>query len=373
MSILAIIAKEVIHIRRDIRTLYFVVIWPVILLLLFGYTVSFDVKNIRLVIVDLDHTRMSRDLFHTLEASGSFDIDYRHSFSWKESHTLLDRRHAQALIIIPEGFSTLLSRSDTAEFEIIIDGSDSNTARIFLGYILGASQHYYEHLVRAYSQFNEGMKSLIEPRVTFLYNPSLHSQNFIVPGLIAVILMIIGTLITSSTISREWDIGTMEQLFYTPIKAYELILGKLIPYLVIGIIQTTLVLLTGIIAFSVPFKGSIILYYVASVLFLGGALGLGLFISIISKSQQVATMLAFLTSVLPAFLLSGFIFPISSMPLLLRIISYVVPAKYFLTIIRSIFLKGADFSVLWADFIALLIFAAIFLIISVNRFKKRLA
>jgi ABC-2 type transport system permease protein len=373
MSILPIIAKEVIHIRRDIRTLYFVVIWPVILLLLFGYTVSFDVKNIRLVVIDLDHMPMSRELFHTLEASGSFDIEYRNSFSWEESHALLDQGHAQALVIIPEGFSTLIARSDTAEIQIIIDGSDSNTARIFLGYLLSASQHYFEHLVRTYTQSGGGMVSLIEPRVTFLYNPSLRSQNFIIPGLIAVILMIIGTLVTSSTIAREWDIGTMEQLFYTPIKAYELVLGKLIPYLVIGIIQTTLVLLTGIIVFSVPFRGSIILYYVASVLFLAGALGLGLFISIISKSQQVATMLAFLTSVLPAFLLSGFIFPISSMPLVLRILSYAVPAKYFLTIIRGIFLKGADVSVLWINFIALFVFACVFLIISIHRFTKRVA
>jgi len=371
MRITAIITKEIIHILRDARMLYFAIIWPVLLLLLFGYTVSFNVKNIRLLFVDFDRSRESREFLHTLEASGSFEIDYTTNSSRTTCSNLLKQGVVKAVITIPKGFNKKISRGEEAEFQLIIDGGDSNTARVFLGYILGASQYYREKIITERYSFNAAMP--IDSRIKFLYNPSLRSQNFVVPGLIAVILMIIGTLITSSTIAREWDRRTMEQLFYTPIKAHELIFGKLFPYLVIGLLQTTLVLLTGIMVFNVPFKGSIILYYTASILFLLGALGLGLFLSLTAKSQQIATMLAFLTSVLPAFLLSGFIFPISSMPFILRGLSYLVPAKYFLNVIRGVFLKDSGITTLWSDFLAMFLFASFFLGISIIRFKKRIS
>jgi len=373
MRILAIIEKEIIHILRDIRMLYFSFIWPVLLLLLFGYTVSLDVKNIKIIFRDFDQTNESRGFARIIENTESFDLVQDKLFDWETSARLFDQGIARGIVVIPKGFSKKLLRAEDAKFQMLIDGSDNNTARVMLGSLLGAAQNYREAITKQeLNRLGISSKSPIDYHMYFFYNPSLRSQNFIIPGLIAVIMMIIGTLVTSLTIAREWDRGTMEQLLYTPIKPYELILGKLTPYFVIGLIQVTLVLLTGIIVFGVPFKGNVLLYYLASALFLLGALGLGLFISLVSKNQQVATMIAFLGSVLPAFILSGFIFPISSMPMILRIISYVVPAKYFLYIIRGVFLKGAGLSILWPDFLAMLIFMSVFLFISMTRFKKRL-
>ena len=373
MRILAIIEKEIIHILRDIRMLYFSLIWPVFLLLLFGYTVSLDVKNIKILFRDFDQTSESRGLAEMIENTESFDLVRDELFAWETSARLLDQGIARGIVIIPKGFSKKLMRDENAKFQILIDGSDNNTARAMLGSMLGATQSYHEAIIKEeLNRLGINSESPIDYHMYFFYNPSLRSQNFIIPGLIAIIMMIIGTLVTSLTIAREWDRGTMEQLLYTPVKSYELILGKLTPYFGIGLIQVTLVLLTGVIIFGVPFKGNILLYYLASALFLLGALGLGLFISLVSRNQQVAMIAAFLSSMLPAFILSGFIFPIRSMPIILRIVSDVVPAKYFLYIIRGVFLKGAGLNFLWPDFLAMLIFASVFLLISVTMFKKRL-
>jgi len=377
MRTFAIINKEILHIKRDIRILYFSLIWPVLLLILFGYSVNFDVKNIRLVYIDLDGKKNSRELLNKFKVTGLFNISAQNDFSYEMSQFLLDNGRANVIILIPEVFSKKISRREETNFQVLIDGSDNNTARILVGYIIGITQNYYQQMFTAdfgrlgYTQNNPEMP--VNYIMCFFYNQSLRSQNFIVPGLIAVIMMIIGTLLTSLTITGEWERGTMEQLLYTPIKPMELILGKLVPYFVVGIVQITLVLLTGTLIFKVPFKGNITLFYFASALFLLGTLGMGLFLSSIVKSQQVAAMLAFLTSFLPAFLLSGFIFSIPSMPFMLRALSYLVPAKYFLNIIRGVFLKGSEFSVLWSDFFAMVLFSFIFVFISITRFKKRIS
>jgi ABC-2 type transport system permease protein len=365
MRTLAMIKKEITHIRRDIRVLYFSVIWPVLLLLLFGYTVDMDVRNIRVGFADLDGTPRSRGFYQALKNIGSFNLDYVQSMSWAECDRALRQGVLRTIVVVPDGFSRQLARGENAEFQVLIDGSDNNTARIVMSYVLAAAQGFY--------QSSGTIAGPVMPRMVFLYNPSLRSQNFIVPGLIAVIIMIICTLITSTTIAGEWDRGTMEQLLYTPVKPYELILGKLTPYLVIGFIQVTLVLLTGIVVFGVPFRGSLILFYFASLLFILGSLGAGLFISLLAKNQQISTMTAFLTSVLPAFLLSGFIFPINSMPAALQVVASIVPARYFLHVTRSIFLKGSLLPHFWTDLAALALFAAGFLLLSVARFKKRLS
>ena len=373
MRIRAIIEKEIFHLRRDPRALYFALFWPVILLLIFGYTVNMDIKNIRIGFIDLDQTSESRELLQVLKNTNYFQVTYYSSFSWQSIKQWLEQGNYQAVLLIPSGFSQKLLRSENSDLQILVDGSDNNTARILLGYLQGAAEHYYQTKVTAESnRFGVNFSSPVTYSFRFLYNPSLRSQNFIIPGLIAVIMMIIGTILTSLTIAGEWDRGTMEQLFYTPIKSYELILGKLLPYFGLGVFQMTLVLLTGIFIFRVPFQGSILLFYFASALFLVAALGFGLFISLISKKQQVAAMLAFLTTMLPAFLLSGFIFPISSMPTLLQVVSYLVPARYFLNIIRAVFLKGTNFFALWSNFLALFLFSAISFGVSVKIFRKRL-
>ncbi len=282
----------------------------------------------------------------------------------------------KGVVIIPRGFGKKIERTEGLTFQILVDGTDNNSAQVILGYLISLTQSFYEKLVG--QEINRvGIGSITQPlpveaKMQFLYNPELKSSNFVVPGLIAMIMMIIGTLLTALTIAGEWEKGTMEQLLYSPVKPLELVLGKIAPYFLISIVQMTLVLLTAIVVFNIPFRGSLVLFYFASALFLSGLLGLGLFISTISKTQQISAMIAFLTTFLPSFLLSNFVFPISSMPFLIRIITYLVPAKYFLEIIRGVFLKGAGFAELGMNFLAMTIFTLFFVTISVVQFKKRL-
>jgi ABC-2 type transport system permease protein len=375
MRTLAVIRKEVLHLIRDIRLLYFSFIWPLLLLLIFGFTVSFEVKNIKLVYYDLDGKTQSRELISAFQASGYFDMTAESGFSWERSQRILDRGEAKAVMIIPAGFARQIARHEPAKLQLLIDGSDNNTASIMLGYVAGITENYNEEIILERMNragYSQGVSTPVDARLQFLFNPSLRSQNFIVPGLIAVIMMIIGTLLTTLTVTVEWERGTMEQLLYTPIKPIELILGKITPYFVISIIQVTTVMLASVIIFKVPFKGNVLVFYAASALFLLGALGVGLFLSLMSKTQQFAMMLAFLLTFLPAFLLSGFIFPIHSMPIILQLISYLVPAKYFLNIIHATFLKGAGVDMLWINFTAMFLFAAFFIVMSIMRFNKRL-
>jgi ABC-2 type transport system permease protein len=375
MRTLAVIRKEVLQLIRDIRLLYFSFVWPLLLLLIFGFTVSFEVKNIKLVYFDMDGKTESRALINSFRATGYFDMTTENDFSWKKCQETLEKGEAKAIMIIPVGFSRQIARQESAKLQLLIDGSDNNTASIVMNYVAGITQSFNERITLERMNragYAQSARTPIDARLQFLFNPSLRSQNFIVPGLIAVIMMIIGTLLTTLTITVEWERGTMEQLLYTPIKPIELILGKITPYFVISMIQVTTVLLASIIIFHVPLKGSLLVFYFASALFLLGALGVGLFLSLVSKTQQLAMMLAFLLTFLPAFLLSGFIFPIDSMPISLQLISYLVPAKYFLNIIHAIFLKGAGLDILWMNFIAMFVFSAFFIVMSITRFKKRI-
>jgi len=348
-----------------------------VLLILFGSTVTFDVRNVPVVFYDMDGKRESRDLYQAFRQTGVFDLRLRSDFDWAKSPGLLDRGEVRGLVVIPANFSRHLGRGEPAAIQVLIDGSDNNTAQILLGYMAGISQVYNQRyaaeFLRPYGSQVPNRKPPVDYRTRFLYNPTLRSQNFIVPGLIAVIMMILGTLLTALTITVEWEHGTMEQLFYTPIRAREFILGKLTPYFLISVVQMTLVLVTSVFVFRVPFRGNLALFYLAAALFMLGALGIGLFLSLVSRTQQVAAMLAFLTTFLPAFLLSGFIFPIASMPVVLRILSDLVPAKYFLNITRGLFLKGAGLNLLWPDFLIMLGYAAFFVFWSTRRFQKRIA
>jgi len=368
MRILAIIQKEVIHIKRDFRMLYFSIIWPVLLLLLFGYTVKMDIENVDVIFVDFDGTNISRELFNMFKSINSINVCYQQSIVWNDIEKGLREYKYRAAIIIPENFSKKFLRGEKSFIQIFIDGTDNNTARILMGYLHDA---FWSYKLKFNPDSDDG-RNLPQIHFRFLYNPDLRSQNFIIPGLIAIIIMIICTLMSSSTIAGEWERGTMEQLLYTPVKSYELLLGKLLPYMLIGFIQVSLVFLTGIIIFKVPFRGNILLFYIASTVYIFSALGLGLFISLQTKSQQVSAMAAFLVSILPSFLLSGFVFPINSMPLVLQLISNIIPAKYFLNIIRNIFLKGAGFSPFLLDYLALFIFCLFFSGLGMIRFKKRL-
>jgi len=357
--------KELIHIIRDPRSLYLAIGLPLVLLIVFGYGITFDVNNIPVAVVNLDDSSLSRDLISRVQSSEYFNLHYLlNNYSGVER--LLDEGKVKIILVIPSHFSRNISKGHNTPLQFLVDGSDNNTALIALGYFSRIVQEFSSYILL------EGLGKqgafllkeipLIDAETRVWYNPGLRSTNFIVPGLIAVMMMIIATMLTSLTIAREWETGTMEQLIATPSKPFEIIVGKLMPYFFLGMIQMTLVVLTGILLFNVPLKGNILFLFVVAGLFLVCGLGIGLFISVITKSQQLAFMLSIVLTLLPSFLLSGFIFPISSMPKIIQFISYLVPAKYFLIILRGIFLKGNGLSILWPEVVALFILGSVIIL-----------
>jgi ABC-2 type transport system permease protein len=365
LRIKAIAKKEILQIRRDPLSLAMAFLMPVLLLLIFGYAITFDVNNITTIIYDADRSSMSRELAAELTASGYFSI-VRAAEAQREIDTYLDSGKARVAVSIPADYSKTLSSGGTAQLQVIVDGSDSNTATIALGYLSA--------LMDIYGQRITGGRTapLIEPRVRVWYNPELKSRNFIIPGLIAVIMMVIAALLTSLTFAREWERGTMEQLIATPVKPPEMVLGKLIPYFLIGYIDMVISVLMAVFLFEVPLKGPVFILGVVSGVFLFGALGLGIVISIVTKSQLVASQIAMVATFLPAFLLSGFMFAIANMPLPLQGISRLIPARYFVTVLKGIFLKGNPIQLLVVDAIFLLFFAVIIFLVANKKFKKKM-
>jgi len=372
--ILPLMRKENLHILRDPRSLYLAIVLPVILVILFGYAITLDVSHIHLGIIDQDRTPLSRDLIFRLGASDYFDIIYQ-SNSFSGSEKLLDDGKVKILIGIPSGFSKNLMRGKNIPLQLLIDGSDNNTAQIALGYISSIVRTFSSKIIldklNKHGPAPEGIPPIdVEPIVWF--NPDLRSTNFIVPGLIALIMMVLSAMLTSLTIAREWENGTMEQLISSPAKPIEIIIGKLIPYFVLGMFQTLLIILIGTLLFRVPLKGNLLFLFFITAVFLVCGLGTGLLISTVTKSQQLAFMISVIFTLLPSFLLSGFIFSISSMPKVIQIISYLVPAKYFLTVLRGIFLKGNGLTVLWPEVVPLILLALLVITACVKRLKLTL-
>jgi ABC-2 type transport system permease protein len=370
--LLAIARKELIQLRRDTRSLILAFLLPVLLLVLFGYAISWDVRNIRTAVLDGDRSARSRELIDAFRASGYFTfVDNLERPG--EIGKLFDRSTVQVVLVIPAGFAADLSAGRTAGhsaiIQAIVDGSDANTATIVLA--------YSEAIVRTWSSRVQlqgatatGLPITADSRVW--YNEELASRNMIVPGLVAVIMMIIAAMLTSLTIAREWERGTMEQLAATPVSRVEVVLGKLLPYLGIGLADVVVCSLLGVFLFDVPFRGSAVLLMAFSFLFLTGALGLGMFISVVAKSQVVATQVAMVVTFLPAFLLSGFMFAIEVMPAPLRAVSLLIPARYFLVVTRGIFLKGIGIEVLRTQALLMVAFAVAGLGLAVLRFRKEL-
>ena len=373
--VLPLMRKEFIHILRDPRSLYIAIGLPLVLLILFGYAITFDVNHIPVAVINQDDSSLSRDLISRVQASEYFDLRYL-SNEYTKLERLLDEGKVKIILVIPLHFYRDLSKGKNKPLQFLIDGSDNNTALIALGYLSKIIQVFSSNIVLEglNKQGNLLLKELpaIDVKTRVWYNPGLRSTNFIVPGLIAVVMMILAAMLTSLTIAREWETGTMEQLIATPTKPLEIIIGKLTPYFFLGLIQMTLVVLTGTLLFKVPLKGSLFFLFVVSGLFLVCGLGIGLFISTVTKSQQLAFMLAIVLTMLPAFILSGFIFPISSMPRIIQFISYLVPARYFLIVLRGIFLKGNGFSVLWPEVLFLLIFGFLIILACTKRLKLSL-
>ncbi len=366
--------KEFLHVLRDPWSLGLAIFIPMFLLLLFGYALTLDVDHVPLVVWDQSKTAESRELISRFTGSRYFDV-YAYTDNYGDVERAIDRRRAMAGLVISRDFGGIIDSGRVAPVQLILDGSDSMTATLALGYATSvvntfSQQVAVEHFTRMGGHLLPPPLDL-RPRVWF--NAELESRNSIVPGLIVISMMIIAAMLTSLTIAREWERGTMEQLVSTPIKGPELIVGKLLPYFAIGMLDMVLVVLMGIFLFHVPQRGSVALLVAVSAIFLTGVLAMGMLISIVTRSQLLASQLAMILTFLPAFLLSGFIYPIDNMPAPIRAVTYLIPARYFIELLRGIFLKGVGIRVLALDFTLLVIFAALMLVGANLSFKKRLS
>ncbi|MFH1452826.1 MAG: ABC transporter permease [Armatimonadota bacterium] len=366
MRVWAIAKKEIIQILRDPLSLGIAFLIPVILLFLFGYAITFDIKNIPTVVYDMDKSRLSRELISGFDKSRYFSIiDYINDED--QINEYLDSNKAWLAITVPYDFTKKIKTGRDAHFQVILDGSDANTANVAQGYVLGVTDLFMNNLAKV------KVKPLIDVRQRVWFNPELKSRNFIVPGLIAVIMAIIAALLTSLTVSREWERGTMEQLISTPVRNYEIILGKLIPYFLIGFIDMCIALFVGIIIFGVTFKGSLMLIILASSVFLFGGLSWGIFISILTRSQLLSSQMSMVSTFLPALLLSGFAFSISNMPKPIQLVTYIIPARYFVYILKSVFLKGSTLNFIIIELLLLALYGAVVFIIANKSFKRIVA
>lgn len=346
---------------------------PVFQLFMFGYAVSTDVNHIATAVFDEDRTPASRDLIARFERSGYFDFT-RYLQKPAEVNTAMDRSQAQFVLHIPRGFSEDLRRNRVPVVQSILDGTDAATARIIYGYANGVLQSYTREVVLERLDRNRGLfvrVPTIAPEVRVWFNPELRSVKFMVPGVLCLILLVITMMMTSLAIVKEKEIGTLEQLIVTPISSLELMLGKTLPFLLIGLMDMTLMLLVAVYWFHVYVAGSLLLLFGLSALFLLTTLGLGIFISTISQTQHEATLTSFFF-MLPFILLSGFMFPIQNMPVVIQAVTYLIPLRYFLEIIRGIFLKGIGLEVLWPQALVLALFGVTIITISALRFRKRI-
>lgn len=367
-----IIRKEFIQLRRDRRMFFIIFFSPVLQLILLGYAANLDIKNIPVVFCDLDSSPASRDFIARFPSSGYFTVEATLD-RIDDVDAFIDRGEASLALIIPRGMGRRLAGQKPVSIQVIVDGAESQTAVIGLNYatMIGlkySRQILIERLEQASPAFSPPK---VEPVVRIWYNPELRSRNFMIPGVLAMVLMIVTMMLTSLGIVKEREQGTMEQLMVTPIRAHELILGKLLPFFFIGLIEIGVVVAVAVFWFGVPVKGSIWLLFALSPTFMLTTLGLGLFISTISRNQQQA-MLTAVFFILPQIILSGFVFPIENMPRIIQGLTYVVPLRYFLVIIRGLFLKAAGWGALWDETAALVVFGVVILGLSVLRFRKNL-
>ncbi|MFB3894370.1 MAG: ABC transporter permease [Phycisphaerae bacterium] len=369
----AVARKEFLHVLRDPLSLGMAVAIPALMLVLFGYALTLDVDNVPLVVWDQSRTDTSRDFIAAFTGSRYFKMQ-QYADSYRQVERAIDRGQALAALVIPTDFARAIQTGRTAEAQLIVDGSDSNTATIAIGYAdvvtrTWSQQAVLTHDVRATGR-TQAAPVDFRPRVWF--NTDLESKNYIIPGLIAVIMMIIAALLTSLTVAREWDRGTMEQLIATPVQAGELILGKLLPYFAIGMVDVLVAVLMGRFVFSVPLRGSAALLIGVSAVFLVGVLCMGLLISIIARDQLVASQLAIITTFIPSYLLSGFIFAIPNMPHAIQVVTYFIPARYFIAILKGIYLKGIGLELLAWQFLLLVVFGAMTVAAAKLKLRKKL-
>jgi ABC-2 type transport system permease protein len=370
----AIFVKELHHIVRDSRSLALALAMPVMMLLLYGYALSLDVDRVSTLIYDEDNTQASHDLISQFRGSKYFEIEGAVS-NYAAIERAIDRNKVLMGVVIPRDYSKLVRSGRDAPVQILLDGSDSNTASLVLGYAETVVRDY-SFEVRADMQNRRGGEHAVPPvdaRLRVWYNSSLESKNYVVPGLIAVILQIIAALLTSLTIAREWEMGTMEQLLSTPLRPAEMVLGKMLAYFALGLADAVLTVLVGLFVFTVPLRGSIVLLTVSTSVFLVGVLFWGIFVSAATKSQLQAYQLGLLSSFLPALLLSGFVYSIENMPPVIQAITLIVPARYVTTILKGIFLKGVGIRILWGELGLLALFAVLVFLAATRKVNQKLA
>jgi len=370
----AMARKELLHIIRDPRSLMAALTQPVMVLLLFGYALSLDVDRIPTIIYDADHSAVSQNLVQEFRGSKYFQI-VDEVDSYKPIERAMDQRRILVGVAIPYDYSRNLLAGKEAPVQILLDGADSNTASIAMGYAQGLVQSYAVHAREDAQSMRAGsvLRPPVDASVRVWYNPDLLSRNFIVPGLIGVITMIIAALLTSLTIAREWENGTMEQLLSTPVRPVEMALGKLSAHFLLGLVDMLIALFVGVVIFGVPLKGSWVLLLFSACVFLYGALAWGLYISAMFRNQLAAYQMGTLTSFLPAFLLSGFIYPLSNMPWIIRVISVIIPARYFIDMTKGIFLKGTGLRLLWFDLLLLIVYAVGISFLAVRKLRQKIA
>ena len=369
--ITAIARKEALHIQRDPRSLYLALGMPIVLLLLFGYGVSFDMDHLPVVLVDEDATPESREVAERIFAAGDLHL-VGTADSGEEAHTIFARREAHAVLVLPHGLSESLGRGEPIEAQLLVDGVEANSA----AQLQGKAESALRAAGLGLSMESMGPNAISMPsevRLSTWFNPEERSQLYLVPGLAAYILAIVAVLLTALTVSREWERSSIQQLFVTPVRTHEIMLGKLVPYFLLGVTAEMTVFVVGAWVFDVPMRGDPLALAAASMLFLLGMLGQGMLISIVAKNQMVATQLATMSSMLPSMLLSGFVFPIENMPLPLQVISNVVPARYFIHALRGVLLRGNGFDEIGFDLLMLAAFALFMFVVGTRRFKRELA
>jgi len=369
----ALTKKEFIQMSRDIRSLMGALFNPLLMIFLFGYALSLDVDRIPTVVLDWDRTPVSREFMHRLTDSRYFTL-VRYLERDSDVDASIARGEALMALVIPTDFASRVKQGIPAPLQVIFDGSDSNTATIALGYLKAVAAGFdialQEQRIR-----RAGLKMVdmpLEARIRVWFNPELKSKNFIIPGLTGVIMMAICSVLTALSVSKEKETGTLEQLISTPITSLELLLGKLLPYLAVGLVDLALVVGAGVLIFDVPFRGSYVDLFIASFIFLIGSLSWGLFVSVVAKSQIQASQISVISAFLPSFLLSGFIYPIENMPLVLQGLTFIVPARYYVEVLKGLFLQGVDLTVLWPQVLALVLYAVLVLNLARKRFTKRL-